>query len=143
MTKAVQQFENKLNQNQLDDSSVFQFMEMSKKGLSYAFFKHIQQSSSFSIEEWASFLHLSERTMQRYKSENKSFDSIYSEKILQIALLYRQGTAVFGQKEKFSSWLELQNIALGNEKPKNLLVNSFGIGLLKDELMRIEHGVLA
>jgi uncharacterized protein (DUF2384 family) len=50
---------------------------------------------------------------------------------------------VFGDKERFNVWLNATNIALGNVKPKDLLDNTFGISLLKDELGRIEHGILA
>jgi len=143
MTKAVQHFENQLKGNSLDDANVFKFMELSKNGLSFAIFKHVQQTSSFPIEEWASILHLSERTLQRYKTDNKTFDTIYAERIIQIALLYEQGSEVFGSKEKFSAWMESESLVLGNQKPRHLLVSSFGIGLLQDELLRIEHGVLA
>ena len=58
-------------------------------------------------------------------------------------MLYKKGTEVFGTKEKFNSWIETENLALGKIKPKQLLDNTFGINLLKDELTRIEYGVLA
>ena len=58
-------------------------------------------------------------------------------------MLYNLGTEIFGDKVKFDSWLESDNIALGGQKPKAFLDNTFGIGLLKDELIRIEQGVLA
>ena len=88
-------------------------------------------------------MHVSERTMQRYQKEKRSFDSLQSEKFLEIVLLYKKGTEVFGTKEKFNSWIETENLALGKIKPKQLLDNTFGINLLKDELTRIEYGVLA
>jgi len=95
------------------------------------------------MPDWSRFLHITDRTMQRYKKEMKSFDTIQSEKILQITLLYKKGIDVFGDKTKFDTWLISNNIALGNIKPKDLLDNAFGINLLNDELIRIEHGVLA
>ena len=95
------------------------------------------------MSEWSSFLHISDRTMQRYTKENRTFDPLQSEKIVEIALLYNKGTEVFGEQGKFDTWLEAGNLALGNIKPKSLLDNSFGIGLLKDELVRIEYGILA
>jgi len=58
-------------------------------------------------------------------------------------MLYNLGTGIFGDKQRFDSWLESDNIALGGNKPKTYLDSTFGIGLLKDELIRIEHGVLA
>lgn len=62
---------------------------------------------------------------------------------LEIALLYLKGLDVFVDSQKFNTWLESQNIALGGIKPKDLLDNTFGINMIKDELSRIEHGVLA
>ena len=81
--------------------------------------------------------------MQRYQKEQKTFDPLSSEKILEILLLSRLGVGVFGNTEKYNSWLETKNMVLGNKKPKEFLDNTFGIGLLKDELTRIEHGILA
>ena len=40
-------------------------------------------------------------------------------------------------------WLDAENIALGGVKPKSLLDSTFGIEIVKDELTRIEHGILA
>jgi len=50
---------------------------------------------------------------------------------------------VFGNKLKFDSWLETSNLALGDINPKSFLDSNLGINLVKDELARIEHGVLA
>lgn len=57
--------------------------------------------------------------------------------------LFNYGIEVFGKRDKFSAWLETKNPALANIKPKELLNNVAGINLLKDELTRIKHGVLA
>lgn len=95
------------------------------------------------MNEWAGFLHLSERTLQRHKKDKAVFDAASSEKILEILLLYRYGVQVFGESGKFDLWLRTRNLALGGIKPKDLLDNSFGINLLKDELYRIEQGVLS
>ena len=81
--------------------------------------------------------------MQRYKKEGLSFETLQSERILDIALLQRKGIEVFGNTDNFFTWLKSINISLGGIKPLELLDNSFGIGLLKDELLRIEHGILA
>ncbi|MGQ1784092.1 MULTISPECIES: antitoxin Xre/MbcA/ParS toxin-binding domain-containing protein [unclassified Saccharicrinis] len=58
-------------------------------------------------------------------------------------LLFSKGFEVFGEKKNFLSWLYSKSIALGNIRPIDLLDNSFGINLVKDELIRIEHGILA
>ena len=127
----------------LEMGSTISFINIIREGIPFKAFKIFANASPFSLSEWSSFLHLSERTMQRYEKEKGKFDALQSEKILEIVLLYKKGTAVFGNAEKFNSWLETENLALGRAKPKSFLDNSFGINLLKDELSRIEYGILA
>ena len=114
-----------------------------KRGVKYALFKQLSDPLPFGPVDWSGILHLSERTMQRYKTEKKTFDPIYSDKILQIAILYKLGVDVFGDKSNFDTWLQSKSVALGGVKPKELLDNTFGISLVRDELGRIENGILA
>ena len=141
--KAIELTPNKFTYNSIDDSDIFSIIKVIKKGIKYKEFFSIAQNSPFSLSEWSGFLNISERTIQRYKKEGKSFDVDSSGKIIEITLLYNYGIEVFGNREKFNSWLETKNLALGGIKPKELLDNTFGINLLKDELTRIEFGVLA
>jgi len=127
----------------MDDNDVLSLINAVRNGISYSFFSNLVRISTFSLPEWSYFLHLSERTLQRYKKEKKNFGPVYSEKILEITMLYKYGKEVFGNEENFSSWLDSSNIALGNSSPKQLLDSNFGIEMVKDELGRIEHGVLA
>lgn len=118
-------------------------MSWIRGGIEFDFFQNLVSKYPFSIEEWSGFLHLSERTLQRYKKESKNFDSLQSEKIIQISMFYQRGVEVFGSKENFDIWLDSNNLSLGGVKPKELLDNAFGIALLDEELTRIEHGILA
>ena len=45
--------------------------------------------------------------------------------------------------ERLNAWLETPNVALGSNKPKDLLDSNFGTQLVNDELDRIEHGIFA
>jgi putative toxin-antitoxin system antitoxin component (TIGR02293 family) len=142
MSKAIQ-LTDQFSLSAIDDKDIFRLIEMVREGIKFSIFTNLVGKSPFNISEWSNFLHLSERTMQRYKKEKTTFGNIHSEKILQLTLLFKFGTEVFGTKEKFNTWLEANNLALGNIKPRNLLDNSFGIEMLRDELTRIEHGILA
>jgi putative toxin-antitoxin system antitoxin component (TIGR02293 family) len=117
--------------------------ETVRHGVKYSLFRKLAAPIPFSSLDWSTILQLSERTMQRYELQKKTFDPIYSDKILQVAILYKTGIDVFGDKANFDAWLETRNIALGGISPKSLLDNTFGINLVKDELIRIENGVLA
>ncbi len=143
MAKTIDITDKKFSYNSIDDKDVIYFIHTIRNGIRFAMFYKFANNTPFSLVEWSAFLNMSERTMQRHKRSKKSFDPIYSEKILQIALLYNLGVDVFGDQQKFNTWLQTQSLALGGIKPKELLDNSFGIGLLRDELTRIEHGVLA
>lgn len=125
------------------DYGMMQIIQAVREGIHYANFSAFVGRLPFSLPEWSGFLHVSERTLQRYQKEKKTFDPAQSERIMQIALLMKMGNQVFGDEKKFNAWLDADNISLGKIKPKTLLDSSFGIGLLKDELIRIEHGVLA
>jgi len=126
-----------------DDKRLLDLIRLAREGIHYKTFISIVMKSPFGMEEWAKFLHLSERTFQRYKKEKRPFSSIHSEKILEIAILFSKGIETFGDKERFYTWLDTKNVSLGNIKPIKVLDSSFGINLIKDELTRIEYGVLA
>lgn len=141
--KATSIFDSKVSFSAMDDRGVLSLIDMIRQGIQFSQFFAFASKSPFSLSEWSGFLHLSERTMQRYKQEKKTFDALQSEKIIEITLLYKKGVEVFGNESYFNRWLETDNIALGNNQPKKFFDSSFGINLLKDELTRIEHGVLA
>ena len=133
----------RLTYNNIEEKSIYEFIAISREGIRYATFDRMVKNSPFSLNEWANFLHISERTLLRYKTDKKLFDSVQSEKILQITMLIKRGTEIFETLETFSKWLSLENVALGGINPKSLLDTSFGISLINDELTRIEHGVFA
>ena len=143
MAKAINLVTSNLSLSTVNSKDILLLIDTVKQGIKYSIFHSLAKKIPFSMNEWSNFLNLSERTMQRYKRKKITFDSIYSEKIIGITLLYKMGVDVFGDNAKFNTWLEIENIALGRIKPKELLETTFGIGLLKDELGRIEHGVLA
>lgn len=87
-------------------------------------------------------MHLTDRTLQRYKKEQKRFEPIQSERIIEIAKLQNKGQEVLGSELSYNVWMNTKLIALGNIAPIEYLDSSFGIDILMDELGRIEHGIL-
>src|SRR5262245_39246233 len=108
----------KISYNSIDDKDVIMIIKAVRTGIGYTMFYDLVKKTPFTLGEWSFFLNMSERTMQRHKKEKKAFAAIYSEKILQIALIYNLGIDVFGNKEKFNRWLEMPSLVLGNIKPK-------------------------
>jgi putative toxin-antitoxin system antitoxin component (TIGR02293 family) len=114
-----------------------------REGISFNYFSTLATHIHLEMNQWADYLHLSERTIQRYKKENKPFDPIYSEKIIIIELLYKKGIDVFGIEDNFYTWMDTKSLPLGGVKPKELLDTAFGISMVYDEIGRIEHGLFA
>ncbi len=77
------------------------------------------------------------------KEKNSSFKSQQSERILEIKQLYGKGVEVFGDRDGFDQWLIIENLPLGRIRPIDLLDTAVGIQMVMDELVRIEHGILA
>ena len=127
----------------LDDKNAYSLINAIKEGIRFSFFEKLAKNIPFTLREWASYLHLSERSLQRFKKEKGTFNTVSSEKIIEITMLNKYGIEVFDDQDKFKVWLLTKNVALGGIKPKDLLDSSFGIQLLKDELTRIEYGILA
>ena len=126
-----------------DDSTVLSIMDMIRVGVKFSQFNEITKKIPFTLTEWSKFLHLSERTIQRYQQENKTFEPLQSEKITQLTMLANYGAEVLGSSELFFTWINSNNVALGGVMPKMFLDNSFGIEYIKNELGRISHGVLS
>lgn len=118
-------------------------IELSRKGIPFQLFENIVSLGVFDIKSWSKFLHLTERTIQRYKKEKSSFGALHSEKIIEIARLEKRGLELFESKENFDIWMNSKLIVFGGQRPIDFLDTSFGIGIVEDELTRIEHGVLA
>ncbi|WP_082022145.1 antitoxin Xre/MbcA/ParS toxin-binding domain-containing protein [Flavihumibacter sp. ZG627] len=126
-----------------DDKNIIAIIDIVRTGIAFHDFENIVGKTPFSMAEWATYLQLSERTIQRNQKEGRPFQPIQSERIVELVMLYNYGVEVFGDKENFNIWLNSKSIALGGKAPKEFLDTMFGVGMIKDELGRIEHGVLA
>jgi putative toxin-antitoxin system antitoxin component (TIGR02293 family) len=114
-----------------------------RKGIPYSLFDLIQNYTPFSENDWANFLDISTKSLQRYRSSpDHHFKPIHSEKIIEMAEVTKVGLDVFGNMEKLKLWLNTPNYALGKLKPKELLKDSYGKEMVMSELNRINHGIL-
>ncbi len=114
-----------------------------RAGIPYSLFGLIRDYTPFTESDWADFLDISTKSLQRYKMATKHhFKPIHSEKIIEMAEVTKVGLDVFGNIEKLKLWLNTPSFALGNLKPIELLKDSYGKELVISELTRINHGIL-
>ena len=126
----------------LDDEMTL--MQMGSRGIRFSMFsQYIAEGTPFLLTEWATFLDTPPEKLAGQYPPDRSFDTMRSDRILELTRLIHKGISVFGTVEKFKSWLNFNSPALGGRQPKSILTSTFGIRMAMDELGRIEHGVLA
>ncbi|MGG9970204.1 type II RES/Xre toxin-antitoxin system antitoxin [Ferruginibacter sp. SUN002] len=113
------------------------------KDFTYAEFKKIADKAPFSQAEWATILHLSERTLQRYAKNNGSFAAINAERAMQIAKVLKEAKITFGSVEKFYAWIKRNPYMLEGNLSFNSLTSYDGIEKVLTQLGRIQHGIFA
>lgn len=126
-----------------DESQCYDMIAMVREGISYTDFLRFFRNEPFTDQEWANYLGLSVRTLDRYRTGQKSFPAKQSERILEIKRLLNYGESVFEDRENFMDWMAMRNIPMGGVIPKDVLDTTIGINMVQDQLGRIEHGILA
>ncbi|WP_353135057.1 hypothetical protein [Pseudopedobacter sp.] len=104
-------------------------------------FEMLQKNIPFSLTEWADILHLSDRTLQRYIKEGKSFEGLYSEHLQQLKNMSELGLLIFKTSSLLKEWLIKPKDVLGNVLDFKSLKSFWGVKLISNELGRIAYGV--
>ena len=128
--------------NEYANPSDFDLLKLARKGISKKSLLALAKKISLTIEEVASVLHISERTLQRYTPQTL-VKTEYADRAIELALLYERGIEVLGSEQAFSNWVKSPNFALGGEIPFNLLDTRIGFTMVLDILGRIEHGIFS
>jgi putative toxin-antitoxin system antitoxin component (TIGR02293 family) len=95
----------------------------------------------FSQAEWASILHISDRTLQRNLKDAKSFGGLQAELLHYLKKLTDTGLQLFENEQSFVQWLRTPKNVLGQQLGFESLQSITGIRLLQQELGRIAYGV--
>lgn len=128
--------------SQYENPSDFDLLKLARKGISKKSLLALAKQISLTIEEVASVLHISERTLQRYTPQTL-VKTEYADRAIELALLYERGIEVLGSERAFSNWIKSPNYALGGEIPFNLLDTRIGFTMVLNILGRIEYGVFS
>ncbi|PQJ11782.1 hypothetical protein CJD36_008280 [Flavipsychrobacter stenotrophus] len=118
------------------------FISIIRSGIPKQAMTHLMDVADLTLLEMAIITHTSDRTLHRYKPQQK-LSQEQSERMIELARLYSRGEEVFGSIEAFRQWMDAVLLPLGNKKPKAFLDTSLGINMLLDEIGRIENGIFA
>ncbi len=123
--------------------NVRDWIAASREGVSLGSVQSMLNRDPFTLREWAQLLDITEGGLRRHLQTGKPLGRVRSAQLLEILLVLRRGLEVFEDEDRFLHWISAKSTALGGVAPKELLDNAFGIQLVRDELGRIEYGVLA
>lgn len=121
----------------------FELVELSRNGIKIKDFLRIAEESGFSLQDWATWLHINPSELLFQSNEDRFLEPHQSERILDINRLLYYGTIVLGSVDMLLKWFNHVSVPLGGITPKSLLDTTFGIDMVQNELGRIQHGVIA
>jgi putative toxin-antitoxin system antitoxin component (TIGR02293 family) len=116
-------------------------IEISAKGMPFKVIEAIQDHGNFSNKDISSFLDISESTLQRYRKSARTLKKDDAEKAFHLSAVLAKGISVLGDEEKFTQWLNLENLSLGGIRPITWLNSSIGREEILRLLNRIEYGI--
>lgn len=114
-----------------------EIIERIRNGVKKSDWKQFISKIESTEKDFVSILPVSISSMQKKNVYGKET----SERIYQLAALFGLGYEVFDSKEDFNNWLRTPSRALGNKKPFELLDSSLGIGMVENEIVRIQYNV--
>ena len=123
--------------------NTFSTVEQAQEGIPVSAFFDLLEVTGLSKDELSGLLDISFKTIQRYQKESKKLSALNSEQILKMITLYQKAEEVFGEVVSFNRWLRKPALGLGGQLPLRFMQTPGGIDLIYDELIRIEHGLLA
>lgn len=75
------------------------------------------------------------------KKFNARLNNKVSEKLLMLAEVFALGKATLEKWQSVNDWMSTPIPTLASKRPIELMTNTFGFSLVKEELLRIEHGL--
>lgn len=121
-------------------SKPIEVIEIARKGLPKQSADILSQSIGLTDREMARILNITERTFHRYQADTV-LDKMSTERLLQLALLYKEGEEVFEDLEVFKNWMRQPHVLFDEKPPLEMLDTNTGFQLVEDEIGRIKHNV--
>lgn len=137
----IQALAETLGMGKLDEAPL-KLIQATRDGIVKKAVDALAETVGLSLAELSRCLHVSARTLQRYKADDRLSPDL-SDHLLQVARVYARALDVLGDRDRAALWLKQPSIALGNIPPLELLDTFTGIEMVLDELIRIEYGVVS
>ena len=123
----------------VDQWGVQQKIKIINAGISKSELEEVKKQTGLDYDALAGILGVTKATLHNKKGNHK-FNPQVSDRVLMLAEIYAYGIEVFGDKERFNTWLVSNILALGGRRPLDYLDTMHGMTEIKHLLGRIEHG---
>jgi putative toxin-antitoxin system antitoxin component (TIGR02293 family) len=123
-----------------NEKSEIAIIRIIQNGLSKRNLLKIKSLTGFSYATLARILSISTKTIESYQPEDK-FSDTASERLFKLAEVLAFGKKVFGDEEILNDWLNRPLRPLDGQRPIDVMVNFYGLELVKNLLGRIENSV--
>ena len=120
-----------------------ELVESIEKGFSFSTFERIVKEYSFAIQDLATTIGISQRTLTRRKVEKK-LSKFESDRLVSVARMLTQATELFeNDKVKTLRWLNSPNRGLGERTPLQMAQTETGLREVENLIGRLENGVFS
>ena len=113
-----------------------------KKGLGRSALSDLLEITGATQADVSKWLDITEPTLRKHIQNTKELNIGLSEHIIQLFELFDKGLDTFGSLSEFKSWLKHYNIGI-DATPFDILDTITGIGIVMNELIRIDYGATA
>ena len=121
-------------------NSDYDLFDIIEDGLTKKVFLHVKSFMGLNLATIASICGITSRTVQ-IKEDNARFDHKVSETVIDLTDLFIIGIKIFSENKKFIQWMMQPLKTLEGKEPINLIQNSVGRTIVKEELIMFATGI--
>jgi putative toxin-antitoxin system antitoxin component (TIGR02293 family) len=124
------------------DKGMLAFDALIRKGIPYAKVRLVKTALNLTDNEFADYLGISLRTLQRKRDSHKALSIPESDRLYRMAKIYALAVIVLEDEEMARKWLHRPQRGLGGKVPIQVIQTEAGAQEVEDLLEKLEFGVL-
>ncbi len=124
------------------DKGMLAFDAIIRKGIPYSKVRLVKAALKLTDNEFADYLGISLRTLQRKRDSHKALSIPESDRLYRMAKIYALAVIVLEDEEMAQKWLHRPQRGLGGKVPIHVIQTEAGAQEVEDLLEKIEFGVL-
>ncbi|MBI4689586.1 MAG: DUF2384 domain-containing protein, partial [Nitrospirae bacterium] len=124
------------------DKGMLTFDAIIRRGIPYAGVRLVKTALNLTDNEFADYLGISLRTLQRKRDSHKKLSIPEGDRLFRIARIFALAVSVLESEEMARKWMHRPQRGLGGRVPIQVIQTEAGVQEVEDLLEKIEFGVL-